>query len=64
VRAERFDPVGGGNYDPKKPGSGEALLHFCDLRLHDLPRSDKGNEDDKILKPGDSFAAEGNIANG
>jgi hypothetical protein len=63
VRAEWFDPVGGGSHDTKKPGPGEALLYFRDFSFHDLARSDKGNENDKILRPGDAFATEGNIVN-
>jgi hypothetical protein len=63
VRAERFDPVGGGSHNTKEPSSGEALLYFSDLRFHDLALGDKRNEDDKVLHPGDPFAAEGNIAN-
>jgi hypothetical protein len=63
VRAERFDPVGRGSHNPKKPSPGEALLYFRDLRFHDLAPGDERNEDDKVLHPGDPFAAEGNIAN-
>jgi hypothetical protein len=63
VRAERFDPVGGGGNDTKKPGPGEALLDLRDLRFHNLARGDEGNEDDKVLHPGDTFAPEGYIAN-
>jgi hypothetical protein len=63
VWAERFHPVGRGTHDTKEPGPGEALLYFRDLRFDDLARSDEGNEDDKILHPGDTFSAEGDITN-
>src|ERR1035438_9412277 len=63
VRAERFDPVGGGSHNTKEPSPGEALLYFRDLCFHDLALGDERNEDDKVLHPGDPFATEGNIAN-
>jgi hypothetical protein len=61
VGAKRLNPVGGGAHDTKKPRPGKALLHLRDFCFYNLARSDKGNENDKLLRPGDALAAEGNI---
>jgi hypothetical protein len=63
VRAEWFNSIGGSRHDTKQPGPGEAPLYLRDFHFHDLARSDEGNEDDKILSPGNAFATKGDVVN-
>jgi hypothetical protein len=63
VRTEWFNSIGGSGHHTKQPGTGEAPLYLGDFRFHDLARGDEGNEDDKILRPGNAFATEGDVVN-
>ena len=64
ITALRPDTSGGRAHDANQSGASKSLFDFDYLRFDDFTEGDEWDKDNKIIKAGDAFAAEGDILNG